>query len=328
MDSILDERVGDGVVSGRDRYLIQEMIYGAVRHRNSIDFILDHYIQFSMRRHDVAIRWGLRLAAYQIIYLSRIPPHAAIHGTLEAMKAYGGLQRRDIGFANAVLRRLQNDIQEKAEDPVEDESDRRILPARHGWCRFSHPVLQEVLYDALAPDLRRAMHRQLATHLERRGDGVDPSRLGNHWEYAGERDRALPHLLSAARRATEHHSYLSALDLSERAGLRPDSIDEERAHKHSELLLALTSCYRHLARHDEAGRILDAVERSAEHHHEWRLALRARVRRAQVRSSLRAQSTLDLDLDLLRRAAQVLPTCSEREIAKNLLADREHAASQ
>ncbi|MEE8106534.1 MAG: protein kinase [Planctomycetota bacterium] len=201
-----------------------------------------------------------------------------------------------------------------------------LIEARQQGFRFSHPVLQEVLYDALAPDLRRAMHRQLATHLERRGDGVDPSRLGNHWEYAGERERALPHLLAAARRATEHHSYLSALDLSERAGLRPDSIDEERAHKHSELLLALTSCYRHLARHDEAGRILDAVERSAEHHHEWRLALRARVRRAQVRSSLQAQSTLDLDL--LRRAAKLLPTCSEREIAKNLLADREHAASQ
>jgi len=214
----------------------------------------------------------------------------------------------------AVLRDLQHIYRETG-----------LIEARQEGFRFSHPVLQDVLYDALAPDLRRAMHRQLALHLERREDKVDPSRLGNHWEYAGERERALPHLLAAARQATEHRSYLSALDLSERAGLRPDSIDDERAHANSELLLALTSCYRHLARHDEAGRILDAVERSAEHHREWRLALRARVRRAQVRSSLQGQSTLDLDL--LRKAAKLLPACSEREIAISLLEGLESTAS-
>jgi 16S rRNA (cytosine967-C5)-methyltransferase len=141
IDQILDERLKADPSALRDRYLIQEIAYGAVRHRNTIDAILDHYIQFSMRRHDVAVRWGLRLAVYQLVYLSRVPPHAAIHGTVEALKAAGGLHLRDVGFANAVLRRVQNDIEAKGEEPLRDEDDRCVIPARHGWCRFRKPVL-------------------------------------------------------------------------------------------------------------------------------------------------------------------------------------------
>lgn len=141
IDHLLEQRASIGRLEPRDRYLVQEMAYGAIRHRSTLDHVLDGYIQFSMRRHDLPLRWGLRLAAYQLIYLSRIPSHAAIHGTLEAMKAAGGLLERDIGFANAVLRRLHGDIVEKSEEPVEDPHDRRAVPARHGWCHFRRNVL-------------------------------------------------------------------------------------------------------------------------------------------------------------------------------------------
>ena len=151
IDHLLEERVQGGKVEPRDRYLIQEMAYGAIRHRSTLDHILDNYIQFSMRRHDLPLRWGLRLAAYQLIYLSRIPSHAAIHGTLEAMKAYGGLLKRDIGFANAVLRRMHGDIIEKSEDEFDDEYDRKAVPARHGWCHFRKNVLP-------SPDGQRSMY--------------------------------------------------------------------------------------------------------------------------------------------------------------------------
>lgn len=141
IDQLLEERVHSQDIESRDRYLIQEIAYGAIRHRNTIDFVLDGYIQFSMRRHNASVRWGLRLASYQLIYLSRIPPHAAIHGTLEAMKALGGVHERDVGFANAVLRRLHNDIREKTEEIPANKHDRAVLPARHGVCIFNRPVL-------------------------------------------------------------------------------------------------------------------------------------------------------------------------------------------
>jgi len=141
IDHVFDERIRSGDVPTEDRHLVQEISFGAVRHRNTLDSILDHYIQFSMRRHHVAIRWGLRLAAYQLIYLSRIPSHAAIHGTLEAMKACGGLLVKDIGFTNAVLRRVHNDIHLKSEEAPDSNDDRNSIPARHGWCRFDRPIL-------------------------------------------------------------------------------------------------------------------------------------------------------------------------------------------
>jgi 16S rRNA (cytosine967-C5)-methyltransferase len=141
IDHIFDEKIRANVMPAEDRHLVQEIAFGAVRHRNTLDSVLDHYIQFAMRRHHVAIRWGLRLAAYQLVYLSRIPPHAAIHGTLEAMKAFRGLVAKDIGFTNAVLRRVHNDIQDKSPDGPENGEDRNAIPARHGWCSFNRPVL-------------------------------------------------------------------------------------------------------------------------------------------------------------------------------------------
>ena len=144
IDHIFDEKIRGNAMPAEGRHLVQEIAFGAVRHRNTLDSVLDHYIQFAMRRHHVVIRWGLRLEAYQLIYLSRIPPHAAIHGTLEAIKAFAGLLPKDIGYTNAVLRRVHSDIHDKSPDAPHSGEDRNAIPARHGWCSFSRPVLPAV----------------------------------------------------------------------------------------------------------------------------------------------------------------------------------------
>ncbi|MBI4584872.1 MAG: hypothetical protein HY717_12730 [Planctomycetes bacterium] len=141
VDQLLDEKILGDLISPPNRQLIQEITYGAVRHRNTIDHVLDNYIHFAMRRQHVAVRWALRLGVYQLVYLSRIPSHAAIHGSVEALKAVPGINAHDVGFANAVLRRLHNDILKKGEEPPADKDDLNALPARHGWCFFNRPVL-------------------------------------------------------------------------------------------------------------------------------------------------------------------------------------------
>jgi 16S rRNA (cytosine967-C5)-methyltransferase len=141
VDLILEDRILHDRVHGEDKQLVQEIVFGAIRHRNTLDQILDSYIQFAMKRQHVAVRWALRLAAYQLVYLSRIPSHAAIHGSVEALKAIPGIDARDAGFLNAVLRRIHLDIAGKTEEPPADANDPRIIPARHGWCIFKKPIL-------------------------------------------------------------------------------------------------------------------------------------------------------------------------------------------
>ncbi len=141
IDELLETRLAGTDLPERDRHLLQEIAYGAVRHRNTLDHLLDGFVRFAMKRQRPPVRWALRLAAYQLIYLNRIPAHAAISRTLEALKGFPDVARREVGFANAVLRRLDGDILEKGDRPLLDAYDPTALPARDGVCRFKRPVL-------------------------------------------------------------------------------------------------------------------------------------------------------------------------------------------
>lgn len=134
----------------RDRHLLQELAYGTTRHRGTIDHLLKPYLKVAMRRQRPVVRWALRLAAYQLVYLDRIPAHAAVHHTLEAAKALEQestsdpdlrASTRDVGFLNAVLRRLADDIHRKTKEPPENPDDPTALPTRSGWIHFRRPVV-------------------------------------------------------------------------------------------------------------------------------------------------------------------------------------------
>ncbi|MCZ6785704.1 MAG: protein kinase, partial [Planctomycetota bacterium] len=57
--------------------------------------------------------------------------------------------------------------------------DAGLLVAKDRGFRFSNAILQETIYEGLAPELRRALHQRLAAHLEKRSEmaPVDPARL-------------------------------------------------------------------------------------------------------------------------------------------------------
>ena len=88
----------------RDRRLIVELVYGTLRWRKTLDWIIGQVSQRPVRRIDLSLLNVLRLGAYQIIYLSKIPPHAAVSTSVALAKSLHG--RRSGGFINAVLRRI------------------------------------------------------------------------------------------------------------------------------------------------------------------------------------------------------------------------------
>jgi len=124
-----------------ERGLIQELSYGALRWQLQYDAIIDNIT--SSRELTDRLRVALRLGLHQLFRM-RIPPHAAIHETVELVKR---VEPKAAGLANAVLRNAQRSGLEQLLDQLTDEIEARAeLSIRH-----SHP---EWIVHALEAALR------------------------------------------------------------------------------------------------------------------------------------------------------------------------------
>jgi 16S rRNA (cytosine967-C5)-methyltransferase len=88
----------------RDRGLVLELTAGTLRWRNELDAVLAACSRRRITDLNPAVRTTLRLGAYQVRHLDRIPTHAAVHESVELARELG--QSRATGFVNAVLRTL------------------------------------------------------------------------------------------------------------------------------------------------------------------------------------------------------------------------------
>lgn len=86
----------------RDRALTTELVYGVLRWQGRLDWHIDQLSKTKPKKIDSAIRIALRLALYQIFFLDRIPPHAAVNETVKLVKSTQPAHLA--GFANALLR--------------------------------------------------------------------------------------------------------------------------------------------------------------------------------------------------------------------------------
>lgn len=96
---------------------------------------------------------------------------------------------------------------------------------------FAHDLIFEAVLAGLPAVIARHLHGEIAGHLEGSAE-VEPAHIAAHWEAAGRRERALPHLRAAADRA--HHALrererigflLRAADIAEATGARGLAFD-------------------------------------------------------------------------------------------------------
>lgn len=88
----------------RDRALASHLVYGVLRWRNRLDAHLARAAARPPERMHPRLLQILRLGAYQLLFLDRIPPRAAVGETVELARQAG--QGHATGFVNAVLRRV------------------------------------------------------------------------------------------------------------------------------------------------------------------------------------------------------------------------------
>ena len=139
-------------LSSADRALANELVNGTVKRRASVDAVLGAYTMAPLKDADPDVRDALRLTAFQLLFLDRVPAYAAVDDGVELASRRS---RRARGFANAVLRKVAGDGRAKlAELGAADDA--------HGWSvRLSYPpwlvkVLRAELGDERAARLLEA----------------------------------------------------------------------------------------------------------------------------------------------------------------------------
>jgi 16S rRNA (cytosine967-C5)-methyltransferase len=88
----------------QDRGLCTELVFGVLRWRSRLDEAIGSVSSQKLNKLDPEVLEALRLAAYQIGFLGRIPAHAAVNDSVELAKRKK--KRSAAPFVNAVLRKL------------------------------------------------------------------------------------------------------------------------------------------------------------------------------------------------------------------------------
>jgi 16S rRNA (cytosine967-C5)-methyltransferase len=132
----------------RDRALAMQLAYGTVQRRATIDHVIEKLAGRPIGKLEPGVRAALRLGVFQLVYLDRVPAHAAVGESVELAKAGS---RGGATLVNAVLRRAAREARALVE----------ALPdatAAEAALRHSHPLwIAELWFDALGAGTARAL---------------------------------------------------------------------------------------------------------------------------------------------------------------------------
>ena len=90
-------------VSSEDAGLATELVLGVLRWRRLLDFVIGQFLKKSADSLDIEVQIALRLGAYQLLFLDRVPAAAAIYESVELTKR--ARKASAASLVNAVLRK-------------------------------------------------------------------------------------------------------------------------------------------------------------------------------------------------------------------------------
>ena len=128
----------------REVALLTEIVLGVLRRRALLDHAIARTAGRPLERLDGEVLTAIRIGAYALLYLDRIPDHAAVDTAVAVLKEEGWA--RAAGFANGVLRAIARGRSELLPPPPADGDvdglsvyrshpawfTRRVV-ARYGW---------------------------------------------------------------------------------------------------------------------------------------------------------------------------------------------------
>ena len=129
-DGSLKRTIARNGLDSRDAALATRLAYGVIQNRMLLDYYIGCYCTQRPNHLEPVILNILRIGAYQILFLDKIPHRAAVNEAVEMVKRHG--RPKASGLVNAVLRKV-----------VTNRLDLPALPAdsaaRRLSVRYSHP---------------------------------------------------------------------------------------------------------------------------------------------------------------------------------------------
>lgn len=171
----------------REAALASRLTYGVLQNRALLDHYLNAFCSQDFGSLEPFIRDVLRLGAYQILYMDRVPDSAAVNESVELVKRKK--RQRASGLVNAVLRRLSREKERLPEIPAGNRTEYLAL-------RYSHPAwlvrrLAELLGDGEAEAYLRLDNEAVPTTIQRNPLRCGPDELAESLAASGA--EAAPH---------------------------------------------------------------------------------------------------------------------------------------
>jgi 16S rRNA (cytosine967-C5)-methyltransferase len=112
-----------------DRALCHELVMGVLRRQLWLDRLIAHYADRDPQRLDLPVRIALRLGLYQLRFLSRVPPSAAVNEAVNLVRR--ARVRSAEPFVNAILRRATRESDYDPAAEITDPLDRLAVETSH-----------------------------------------------------------------------------------------------------------------------------------------------------------------------------------------------------
>ncbi|MBL0173846.1 MAG: 16S rRNA (cytosine(967)-C(5))-methyltransferase RsmB [Ignavibacteria bacterium] len=132
LDKLLDAEMGSNDFNPLDKRLLNELVHGVLRNLLKLDWVLTGFYHGQYSKVVPNVRNALRVGLYQILFLTRIPHHAAVNEAVEFVKKYRGQKLADT--INGLLRNIARNI-ENIRYPLSANDELQYLSVVH-----SHPV--------------------------------------------------------------------------------------------------------------------------------------------------------------------------------------------
>ncbi len=117
----------------QQRSFISKIIYGILEQEIYIDYAINQVSKVKVKKMKPVIRHLIRMAAYQIIFMDKVPDHAAINESVKLAKKRKFHQLS--GFVNGVLRSLARD-KDKIDSKIDKLPTAKYLSIRYSVAEY------------------------------------------------------------------------------------------------------------------------------------------------------------------------------------------------
>jgi 16S rRNA (cytosine967-C5)-methyltransferase len=125
---LIDSQLESGDIKGRDAAFLTTLVYGVLENMICLDFFISSFANRRAKDINPIVLNILRLGAYQLIFLDRVPASAAVAESVELAKGRG--ETHASGFVNAVLRQIARSL-DNLPYPDKQKDLKRYLHVRY-----------------------------------------------------------------------------------------------------------------------------------------------------------------------------------------------------